>query len=99
MDDATGEDAAPLAHDEVRALIEPTPIIVTWSGGNGPHPYTLITDPEGRQYAAPRGDEHGRLRYCNPLEFVGQERFHTQVWVDDFGGTRAVGDTEPEGAR
>lgn len=72
--------AKTLTEDEVRALPEGTPITVLWSGGNGPHPYVLTFD-RGEPHATREGDEDNpRMRYYNPLTFVGQERYHTRVW-------------------
>jgi hypothetical protein len=71
----------PLTADEVATLPEGTPITVTWSGGNGPHAYVITVDKRGNRYAwVPDRDPMGRLRWYNPLRFVGQERYHTRVW-------------------
>lgn len=72
----------PLTAAEVATLPEGTPVVVIWSGGNGPHRYTITVDELGKRYAwvteRPGSD---RLRFYNPLTFVGQERFHTRVWL------------------
>lgn len=60
-----------LSQDEVDQLPEGTAIIVTWSGGNGPHRYVVTI--LGRQRYA------GDLRNDNPLRFVGRELYHTHV--------------------
>lgn len=75
----------PLTESEVRALDEGTPIIVTWSGGNGPHRYIFTKDEHGEPYAWAKdlSDPNGVLRFYNPLTFVGQERFHTRVWLPE----------------
>jgi hypothetical protein len=71
----------PLTAEEVAALAEGTPVVVTWSGGNGPHRYVITVDPRGARYAWPP-NRKPHLRWYNPLHFVGQERFHTRVWLD-----------------
>lgn len=69
-----------LTAEQVAALPEGTPVTITWSGGNGPHDYVLVFDDHGQPYAALTDDPRDRLRYYNPLTFVGQERYHTRVW-------------------
>lgn len=69
--------AAPLTEEEVAELPEGAPITVIWSGGNGPHDYTIAVDEAGQRYAW-QGEE--RLRFYNLLRFVGQRRYHTRVW-------------------
>lgn len=73
----------PLTREQVEALDDGTPIIVIWSGGNGPHPYTL------RHYGGyiVAKSEHEPADYFDltgkclgPDAFVGQQRFHTRVW-------------------
>ena len=74
-------DGLPLTGDEVAALPDGTPVIVIWSGGNGPHEYVITVDVCERRYAcAPRDIDNDRMRYYNPFTFVGQERYHTRVW-------------------
>lgn len=43
------EKPAPLTQAEVDALPDGAEIIVTWSGGNGPHRYTVTVDEHGRR--------------------------------------------------
>lgn len=69
----------PLTEAEVAKLPEGTPVTIIWSGGNGPHQYIITVDYDGTRCAWV--ERHGeRLRYYNPLRFVGQERYHTRVW-------------------
>lgn len=75
----TADEARPLTADEVADLPEGTPITVRWSGGNGPHDYVIAVDHNGERYAAGLDDPFGALRFYNPLSFVGQESYHTQV--------------------
>lgn len=70
--------ATSLTADEVAALPEGVAITVLWSGGNGPHQYRIAVDRFGQRYAATR-DEN--LRFYNPLQFVGQQKWHTRVWL------------------
>ena len=64
----------PLTPEEAAVLPADTEIMVIWSGGNGPHRYRVVIGPNGIRYA-------GDLRNDNPLDFIGQERFHTRVWL------------------
>lgn len=73
-------DGDPLTADEVAELPDGEPIVVTWTGGNGPHPYVVAVDRYGDRYAALNTNLDDRLRWYNRLSFVGQERFHTRVW-------------------
>lgn len=72
----------PLTIDEVQELPDGTPIIVVWSGGNGPWPYTLRRDTTG-PVAGLDTDRAGYYdhigRGLGPSDFIGQERYHTQV--------------------
>jgi hypothetical protein len=78
---ATAPDAEPLTAEEVDQLPDGTSIIVTWSGGNGPHRYVLHVDRWGRRYAAvvPEHDPTGAFRTYNPLVGVGAWP-RTRVW-------------------
>jgi hypothetical protein len=71
-------DGPNLTEEEVRNLPADTAIEVVWSGGNGPHRYTLIFDAWGDPHAL-SANVPERMRYYNPLDFVGVERFHTRV--------------------
>lgn len=58
--------------DAVNALPEGTVVEVVWSGGNGPHGYTVVKD----------GDVSCvDTIYRDPITFVGRERFQTNVRV------------------
>jgi hypothetical protein len=73
-------DGDPLLEEEVDQLAEGTPVVVIWTGGNGPHQYVLHVcdrDP-GTRYVWDGQNE--RLRHYNPLRFVGTERYNTRVW-------------------
>ena len=63
----------PLTQPEIDALPDGTGVIVTWSGGNGPHRYT-ISRRHGYTAAFGFGIEVGALNICgeHPL---------TQVWL------------------
>ena len=77
-------DGLPLSRQEVEALTAGTLVIIVWSGGNGPHRYT-VADDRGTLVAA-TDDELARRRLdiekalTGPIAFVGQERFHTRLW-------------------
>lgn len=77
----------PLSAHEVAILPEGTRVIIIWSGGNGPHEYLAMGHPYGERYAvAPQDVDNERMRFYNPITFVGGERFHTRVWLRDSGG-------------
>lgn len=61
-----------LTQKEVNNLPIGTEVIVTWSGGNGPHKYTII---ENGDYGPITniGIKNGKL------DFVGKEKYHTKV--------------------
>jgi hypothetical protein len=65
-----------LTQDEVDALPENTPVIVAWSGGNGPHRY-FIHSRYGRAYASLGGPPADT--YSRPLTFVGPDSCQTRV--------------------
>ncbi|MGL4298571.1 MAG: hypothetical protein ACRCW4_05795 [Candidatus Neomicrothrix subdominans] len=71
-----------LSQEEVAALDVGTAVVVTWSGGNGPHRYIVDEQilhvgtylrVEGREHFPDRGKVQG------PVTFVGPERYHTHV--------------------
>lgn len=84
-DDPRGEGSGPLRAEDVEALPDGTPVMVTWSGGNGPHRYVIAVDKWGRRYAASNTDPDDRMRWYNPLTYVGTARWNTRVWL---GGAR-----------
>lgn len=71
---------SPLTPDEVNRLPEGATVTVIWSGGNGPHDYLVVVGDDGQRYVAAESAPI-ELRFYNPLTFVGQERFHTRVWI------------------
>lgn len=76
-------DGPPLDAEAILGLADGTPIVVMWSGGNGPHHYTVQRS-AGLVVAASSWEvEHDQLDPDKDLErFVGQERYHTRVWLD-----------------
>jgi hypothetical protein len=75
---------APLSAEDAEHLPEGARVVVIWSGGNGPHEYVIAVDRYGRRYVvSPRyaDDPDDRMRWHNPLTFVGVERFHTRAWL------------------
>lgn len=68
----------PLTREQVEELPQGTAIEVIWSGGNGPHRYTVHVDENEQRYAA---TGNPRMDTYNPLDFVGQEPYHTRVWL------------------
>lgn len=79
-------DAEPLSAEEVERLPEGARVVVIWSGGNGPHEYVIAVDERGERYTVSvqyADDPNHRMRWYNPLTFVGVERYHTRVWPAD----------------
>ena len=77
-------EGTPLTEDEVAQLPDGTPVVVIWTGGNGPHPYVIHAcsrDPETRYVWDGKTEQ---LRHYNPLRFVGTERYNTRVWSGGF---------------
>lgn len=72
-------EAPPLTEAEVAELAEGALVTVIWSGGNGPHDYEIAVDARGQRYAWTGRCES--VPFYNPLRFIGQERFHTRVWL------------------
>ena len=68
----------PLSQEEVDTLSAGTEVVITWSGGNGPHIYTIHKR---------EGDNSSYVKDHNPnagwwdgeIDFVGPERPHTIV--------------------
>lgn len=74
-------EATPLTEDELLALADGTEIVITWSGGNGPHRGIVFVE-RGQPYYVPRHeDPHGPLRHYNPITFVGPASPFTRVWL------------------
>lgn len=80
----TAEDAGavgePLTIGELGALPEGTPLVVIWSGGNGPHRYVLVWEWRMPHAARPDDLENSRMRTYNPLSRIGAMWYHTRVW-------------------
>lgn len=54
----------PLTVEEIKALEPGTRIVVTWSGGNGPHEGVVVRDGyEGVSYESERESRHPLLRW------------------------------------
>ena len=64
----------PLSQAEVNDLAAGARVLVTWSGGNGPHEYTVQVDKWGNRAAYAFGV------FCDYLTEVGQHPL-TQVWL------------------
>ena len=76
----------PLPAEDVERLPEGARVVVIWSGGNGPHECVIAGGEGGQRYTvAPElaDDPNHRMRWYNPLTFVGGERYHTRVWRVD----------------
>jgi len=72
-----------LSQEEVNLLSEGTEVIVTWTGGNGPHLYTVWVDHDGNRLAGTTSNallsEPLIAARHRVLDFVGKEYFHTRV--------------------
>ena len=64
-------------------LPDGAPVLVMWSGGNGPHRYLKKDGPMGPVACVRWEIERGIFDYDGKslARFVGQERFHTRVWL------------------
>ena len=72
----------PLTMEEVSALEHDTQVIIIWSGGNGPHTYWIDRRNKGAVYALSEIEkEQGKRATGNPISFVGNQRFHTRIWL------------------
>jgi hypothetical protein len=77
-------DTEPLSAEDVERLPEGSRVVVIWSGGNGPHECVIAVDEGGQRYTVSperANDLDDRMRWYNPLHFVGGERYHTRVWL------------------
>lgn len=61
-----------LTQAQANALPDGAKVWVIWSGGNGPHLYTVEVDAHGERRTVESGDR---------LDFVGQHPL-TQIWLD-----------------
>jgi len=61
----------PLSNRELADLPEGTPVVITWSGGNGPHRYVTGSDKWGKQTFIPCGTPNPRPIY--PRRFFGRD--------------------------
>lgn len=71
-----------LTMGEVEKLSNGTKVIITWSGGNGPHKYTIQRDKYGTMIAQMLGEKHLYPKN-HTIDFVGKERYHTHVSLDE----------------
>jgi hypothetical protein len=75
----------PLTCEEIRALEDGAKVVITWQGGNGPHPYRVLVDFEGiRRVESLYADPIIRDWYTVPLNrvTVGWDD-ETSHWADD----------------
>lgn len=67
-----------LSQKEVDNLPEGTKVIITWSGGNGPHEYTILKRVGQKgSFVSPHNPNAGW--YDGEIDFVGTENYHTHV--------------------
>lgn len=60
-----------LSQRQVNNLVHGEKVLITWSGGNGPHEYTV-----DRSFIC----QTPFAKECNhPIDYVGKESFHTHV--------------------
>lgn len=71
-----------LTAEEVEKLPNGTKVIITWSGGNGPHRYVIQRIRYGTIIARMPGEKHLRPKN-HTINFVGKERYHTHVSLDE----------------
>lgn len=72
-----------LTQEECEGLADGERVMITWSGGNGPHEYEVGRDKRGFASVVHRipgiGPEAGKIYKHTHLRFVGKERYHTHV--------------------
>lgn len=67
-----------LTQKEVDLLPVGTKVIITWSGGNGPHKYT-IHKRKGINASFVKKHNPNAGWWDGEIDFVGSERYHTRV--------------------
>ncbi len=67
-----------LTQNEVDNLPEGTKVIITWTGGNGPHEY-MIHKRKGSNASFVKPHNPNSGWWDGEIDFVGKERFHTHV--------------------
>lgn len=77
-----------LSQKQVNALEDGTLVVVTWTGGNGPHEYTL-RQPRGGPVAAYQIHD-GREFVAGALDFVGDAKPRTLVSLLTLAGRPMV---------
>ena len=50
---------APLTVEQIRELPDGAEVVITWDGGNGPHPYRILVDQHGERCV--------ETIYCDPI--------------------------------
>jgi hypothetical protein len=70
-----------LTQQEVDELPDRIEVMILWSGGNGPWRY-IISHRQGLTYVLNRRPDHSEY-LSSQVDFVGFERWHTQVWVPE----------------
>ena len=78
MGDGGMELSDPLTMGEVEDLVDGTLVVITWSGGNGPHVYEKVSDGFDRPYAYTPGTPTAAM-WFNPIQHVGVQRHQTHV--------------------
>jgi hypothetical protein len=73
-----------LTQEEIPSLKDGEIVVITWSGGNGPHSYEIgkckWTGDVCVVHRLPGiGSEAGQIYRHDNLNFVGRERWHTHV--------------------
>lgn len=74
----------PLTKGEVLALPNGTPVVIVWSGGNGPHPYTVEREFEDAEPVAKTPFEPADYFDYDGKgldTFIGQTPMYTRVWL------------------
>ena len=74
-----------LTQKEVNMLVDGTKVMVTWSGGNGPHTYILR-----HRFGMPCAYHPREPVFVGVLDMVG-ERPLTQVWLEAHDAGRKGG--------
>jgi hypothetical protein len=71
----------PLNQEEVNNLSKGTKVVITWTGGNGPHLYEIHKRDDGLSYVKEHNPNAGW--WDGEIDFVGPEKPHTIVTLDN----------------
>lgn len=77
-----------LTREEVIALPDGTPVVITWPGGNGPHTYYIKHDKDCVWAADKKGCYFGHSRLDGTITYEGKE--YGEIGIPEKRGDRFV---------